>query len=959
MRTFNRTLLSILFLVFSLPAQAETMLPGLEAPVIVVRDSNGIPHIFAKNDHDVVFMQGWVHAEDRLFQMDLSRRQVAGTTAELLGKAALPSDVFSRTLGFERAARRSLDAHPPEFKDLLQAYSDGVNAFIDVAEAAKLLPPEYGILKLTQVARWSPLDSLAIGKGLGVQTSVLGSEDIELTVTLAEYQFAGVAAGFDGSALYFQDLFRSAPFDPASTVPDAEQRTPTLGVEAQIAALQRQVLQPGDIGPRLGAKTLEQARAYLEKLRRLPRISGLLQPDGQAGGGSNTWVVSGAHTRNRRPLLANDAHLRLESPTIFHQVHLVAPGLDVIGRGLPGAPCVAIGHNRHLAWGFTNSRLDITDAYAEEIVEDENSPSGYSTRHDDSPEPMELLVESFRANQGGTVDLVLLQDFYVVPRRNNGPLITEIDDERDKFPGLSLQSIGFGPTRDLEGICGINRARNLAEFKSALQLVDFASQNVSYADRKGNIAYFVSGEVPLREDLQAATSNDSLAPPFSVAPPFLIRQGTGGQEWIPEESPSPTQATPYAILPFEEMPQTVNPTSGVIVNANNDQAGNSLDNNPLNDRRPGGGLYYLNWGGRNFSIRAGRITRLLEDALDDDDRLGPADMIELQADVVMLDAQVLTPAILQAFDRASSRGAHPALAAFAADPRVAEAVKRLEDWDHSTPTGIPEGYDARLDDDDEEWNELDEDEIENSVAATIYSVWRREMAANTIDATLAKVELPPLVNVREERVTALRYLLDSFESNQGVGASGLDFFAGPSDADPATRRDIVILRSLADALDRLASDSFKAAFNNSLDQDDYRWGRLHRIVFANTLGSAFNVPPGFGVFPPPLDDLDGIPTDGGFETVDVGSPAVNIETLGSDSFMFNLGPTGRFVAQVGWLKLKAVSSLPGGESAVPGSPFYLNLLEPWLLNQTYPLLVSPWKLGADAVSKQVFAPPAS
>ncbi|MDJ0944939.1 MAG: penicillin acylase family protein [Kiloniellales bacterium] len=959
MRTLNRTLLSVFLLVVSLTAQAETILPGLEAPVTVVRDSNGIPHIFAKNDHDVVFMQGWVHAEDRLFQMDLFRRQVAGTTAELLGKAALPSDVIFRTLGFERAARRSLDAHAPEFKDLLQAYSDGVNAFIDVAEATGLLPPEYGVLELSHVARWSPLDSLAIGKGLGVQTSVLGSEDIELTVTLETYRLAGAAAGFDGSKLFFEDLFRSAPFDPASTVPDAEQTKPILGVEAQIAALQRQVLQPREIGPRLGAKTLEQARGYLEKLRGLPRIPGLLQPDGRTAGGSNTWVVSGAHIRNGRPLLANDAHLTLNSPTIFHQVHLVAPGLDVIGRGLPGAPCVAIGHNRHLAWGFTNSRLDITDTYVEVIVEDKNSPSGLSTLYEGVPEPIIPLLESFSANEGGIVRPQFDQVVLIVPRRNNGPIITkpEPDPEIGKLTALSLQSIGFGPTRDPEGICDINRARNLAEFKSALQLVDFASQNVSYADSKGNIAYFVSGEVPLREDLQAAEPGDP------VAPPFLIRQGTGGQEWIPEENPPPTQATAFAILPFEEMPQTENPISGVIVNSNNDQAGNSLDNDPLNDFRPGGGLYYLNWGGRNFSIRAGRTTRLLEEALDDDDRLGPADMIELQADVVMLDAQVLTPAILHAFDRASSPGAHPALAAFAADPRVAEAVERLEDWDHSTPTGIPEGYDARRDDDDddddEEWNDLDEDEIENSVAATIYSVWRREMAANTIDATLASVGLPPLVNVREERITALRYLLDTFEGNQGVGASGLDFFPGPSDADPATRRDIAILRSLADALDRLASDSFKAAFNNSLDQDDYRWGRLHRIVFANILGSVFNVPPGFGFFPPPLDDLDGIPTDGGFETVDVGSPAMNIETPGSDAFMFNLGPTGRFVAEFGRRKLKAVSSLPGGESAVPGSPFYLNLLEPWLLNQTYPLLVSPRKVRADAEKTQIFAPPAS
>ena len=959
MKDINRILLSLFLLGASLTAQAETTLPGLEAPVTVVRDSSGIPHIFADGDHDVFFMQGWVHAQDRLFQMDLIRRQVSGTLAELLGPSALENDVISRTLGLGRAAERSLNAHPQRFKDLLQAYSDGVNAFIDSAEAANLLPLEYSVLQLSQVVRWTPLDSAMVGKGLAAQTSLSVMGDIDLTVALAAFRIAGSAAGFDGTKLFFEDLFRSAPFDPASTVPDAEQATTSLGVDTKTAARRRRTLQRGGSESPIGKKALDRGRDYVEKLRSLPRIPGILQPDGEAGGGSNTWVVSGAHTRNGRPLLANDAHLPLNAPTFFHQVHLVAPGLDVIGSGIAGVPCVVRGHNRDLAWGITNSRLDINDVFAEAIVQDAASPSGLSIVHKGLNEPIHVLVETFRANVSGNIVPVFDRNVLIVPRRNNGPLITapQLDPDRGILTALSLQSIGFSATRDPEGFCGFNRARDLGEFKSALQLVDFASQNISYADTKGNIAYFISGEVPLREDLQAAKPGDV------VAPPFLIRNGTGGQEWIPEPSPPPNQAVAFKILPFEEMPQTVNPDSGVIINANNDQIGNSLDNNSLNDSRPGGGLYYLNWGGRNFSIRAGRIARLLDEEFDDDNRLSAAETIETQADVVMFDAQVFTPAILRAFDRASSRGAHPALAALAADLRVAKAIERLDDWDHSTPTGIPEGFDARRGDDDDDGDNdkgnLDKDEVENSTAATIYSVWRREMAANTIDATLASVGLPPLVNVREERVTALRHLLDTFEGNQGVGASGLDFFAGPSDADAATRRDIVILRSVVDALDRLASDDFKDAFNNSTNQDDYRWGKLHRIVFRHPLGDVvgdFNVPPGFGFFPPPLVGLAGIPTDGGFETVDVASPAVDIGVPDSNSFMFNAGPTGRFVSKLGRRKVKAQTSLPGGESAIPGSRFYLNLLEPWLLNATHRLRVSPKNVEADAVTTQEFVP---
>ena len=190
----------------------------------------------------------------------------------------------------------------------------------------------------------------------------------------------------------------------------------------------------------------------------------------------------------------------------------------------------------------------------------------------------------------------------------------------------------------------------------------------------------------------------------------------------------------------------------------------------------------------------------------------------------------------------------------------------------------------------------------------------------------------------------------------------MNFFVVPEITDPAVRRDIVVLASLRDALDQLASDEFAPAFANSTDQDDYRWGKLHRIVFEHSLSGvaeAFNVPPAFGLFPAPLEGLAGIPTDGGFETVDVAPPLENdIRVTDSDSFMFFHGPTGRFVSRVVPGKVRSESSLPGGESAVPFSPFYLNLLEPWLLNETHRLLMSPQDIRADAFSTQVFLPPA-
>ena len=714
--------LLFIFLVIPFTAHARINLPGLEAPVTVMRDSNGIPHIYAENEHDLYFMQGRIHAQDRLFQMDLLRRSAAGTLAEVVGTAALPTDVETRAMNFRRAAELSMQEHSPQMLAILEAYSDGVNSFIDEAEADPFnrLPPEYLGLQLVTVERWQPLDSVLVGKALGAATSFSVTGDIDLTVAIGTYQGIGQGTGlFDGTRLFFDDLFRSAPFNPAATVPDAIDGFETLPARPKIA---ERIEKLRSIARK---HALKHGRDYSRRIHQMPKIPGALPLEGSDMGGSNSWVVSGRHTPSRSAILANDMHLRIESPPIFHEINLVVPGMNVSGSSLPGAPCVVRGHNQSIAWGITNARLDITDVYAEVIVF--GGPTGLQTLHNGDLIPVVPREETFRANIDGNVVEIdsATTTFFAVPRRDGGPLITPPVTEDGVTTAFSVQTTGFGPTRDPEGICGLNRARNLDQFKQALQLIDFASQNITYADEAGNIAYFVTGEVPLREDLQNLTP--------AISPPFLIRNGSGGNDWIGLAGDRPqNQALPYAILPFDEMPQVINPPTGVIVNANNDHSGNTLDNDVLNDPREGGGLRYLNWGGRSFSIRAGRITELLKEGLSAGkhgwwrNRLGVKKMQAIQADIVMNDAKVFTPYILDAWANANASGAHPLLAALAADPRLAEAVARLRQWDFRTPTGIAEGYDANP----------DEGDADASVATTLYSVWRSQAVANTIDNTL-------------------------------------------------------------------------------------------------------------------------------------------------------------------------------------------------------------------------------
>jgi len=913
-----------------------TKLAGLHAAAQVTRDVYGISHIRAGNEHDLYFMQGYVHAQDRLFQMDVSRRRPSGTLAELLGPDQLPADVQLRTIGIRRAAERSLAVISPESMAVLQAYTDGVNAY---AASLSKLPPEYQTLEITKFQPWTLLDTMTVAKSLTFGLS-FGLGDIENTIALQTYAavFDPVLGPGTGATLFSEDLWRSQPFFLASTVPDASMPA-ALARPPRKHAITSAKAAPGAA---LGKK-------YLDRVRDLPFFKSRL--DHSKRPGSNEWAIAGRNTKNGRPLLANDPHLDLDQPSTFYPVHLKAGDTDVMGSGFAGVPFVVVGQNRYIAWGSTVSPLDVTDVFQEQIVSDPSSPSGLSTIHQGVQEPVIPIPETYRVNiigDGVLDDVVpvppsnsIPQATLIVPRRNNGPIVelNVADGE-----AISVQYTGFSGTREVDTFRTWDRARNLDDFLHGLQWFDSGTQNFAYADIHGNIAYFAASEVPLREDLQAGK--------VTGLPPWFIRSGEGGNEWLPAQQLQPGQAIPYEILPAEEMPHLINPSAGWFVNANNDPAGTVRDNNPLNQLRPGGGLYYLG-AGYDAGFRAGRITELVESKLSHGGTISFHEMQAIQADVVLPDAQYFVPLIKQALARGLASG-EPLLASLAAQPAIQAAVARLSSWKLTAPTGIPEGYDAA--DRDGVLGQPTAEEIAESVAATVYSVWRGQFIRNSIDATLDGVPLPSGVVLPKPgtqlALTALKSLLE--RPQPGVGASGINFFNAPV-ASAEDRRDIVILKSMGDALVRLAGPEFALAFGGSTSLDDYRWGKLHRIVFRHPLGGLFDVPPAFGTVPNPLgDDLPGFPTDGGFGTVDASHH--DSRAQGVNEFMYARGPVNRFVAEAGVPAVRAESVWPGGTSGIPESSFYLNLLPRYLTNDTVPLLFRNADLRSGTSSVDHFVP---
>jgi penicillin G amidase len=892
-----------------LPIGRMTQLAGMNQPGMVIREANGIPHVLALNTHDAWFLNGWLHAQDRLFQMDTTRRIASGTLGEVLGSAALSNDVQLRTFGLRRAAEASFAAYSADTKAAVDAYTAGVNAYLQAHPGQ--LSPEYSLLGITSIPPWTSIDSVTAGKLIALGLSF--DLDLDATVALISDQTAGKIVGFDGTKL-FTDTWRIAPFTKAATIPDAT----GAGAPEPIRTSGEASIDTSWIKP----ETLGLLRAYREQIRDNETLMAAIDPDRHAG--SNEWAIAPRNSATGNALIANDPHLSLSEPPNFYPISIRVPGkLNVAGMGFPGAPFVIQGQNERIAWGSTVHPMDVTDMYQEQFVPEPTSPSGLASMYLGKKENVIPIPETYRIwTPGSGLSTVpaaagLPPATLMVPR--HGPVL-----QFDKASGVAVtvQYAGFYPTHELEAFLRIDQAKNIDEFKAALQYFDVGSQNFVYGDVDGNIAYFTSAEMPIREDLQANKVNG--------VPPYFIRNGQGGNEWMAVAHPQPQQSLPFEILPYAEMPQIVNPSNGWFVNANNDPIGQTLDNDPLNAQRPGGGIYYLNPGYDGF--RAGRITQLVRQKLANGGKISVADMQSIQSDTVLVDAEVFVPYILAAMANARKTGADPTLAALGSSPVVAAAVAQLGAWDFSTPTGIDTGYDAA------ETNGVlqapSAQEISNSIGATIFAAWRSKFLANTVDVVLKTITLP--LPPPQQTLSALRFQLENFSTTGGRGNSGLSFFNVPMVNDAAARRDILILKSVADGMTMLASDEFAPAFNKSANLSDYRWGKLHRVVFAHLMGNLYSPGAPFGQLPlPSLANLPGIATDGGMSTVDPGTHNARAATL--NGFMFTSGPNRRYVGDMNRVPI-GQSSLPGGVSGDPRSPFFTNLLMQWLTNDTFPVV---------------------
>ncbi|WP_328682575.1 penicillin acylase family protein [Streptomyces sp. NBC_01261] len=610
----------------SLPQTTGSItLDGLSGPVDVKRDGYGIPQIYASSDADLFMAQGYVQAQDRFYEMDVRRHMTAGRLSEMFGKSQVKNDEFLRTLGWDRVAQKEYDTKlSASTKKYLQAYAKGVNAYLQ-GKDGKDISLEYAALGFKYdytPEKWTPVDSVAWLKAMAWDLRGNMKDEIDralMTSRLGPQQIADLYPDYPYSRN--QPIVTEGEYDEYTKTfdgGDSSSSTSTSGTT-------------GSTSSSSGSALTSQLAGLSNVLDDVPTAVGV---NGQ-GIGSNSWVVAGKNTITGKPLLANDPHLEASLPSVWYQMGLHCRAIsskcqyDVSGYTFAGMPGVVIGHNQDIAWGMTNSGVDVTDLYLEKL-------SGDGYLYDGTTKPFTTRTETIKVAGGASKKIV-------VRETNNGPLLSDRNDElvqvgkkaavdtaapdRGDGYGISLRWTAEDAGTTMDAVFAIDKASDWSEFRSASAKFDVPSQNLVYADTKNNIGYTLPGRIPIR-----GKGDGSLPVPG----------WDSKYDW--------TGYIPQAALPYE-----YNPKRGYIVTAN--QAVIDKDKYPY--------TLTTDWG---YGTRSQRITDLIQSKIDGGGKISTDDMRQMQLDDSSEIAKLLVPKLLKIDEP---------------DPDVREAQKLLEGWDYT------------------------------------------------------------------------------------------------------------------------------------------------------------------------------------------------------------------------------------------------------------------------------------
>ena len=857
---------------------------GLTAPVTITRDAQGVPSIHASNLDDLLFAQGYLTASDRLFQMDALRRHGAGTLAEILGPSLIPHDREQRTLQLRAAADRAITTLPPDQLHQLQAYANGVNAFINNHSAnhsaqkhspsAQDLPIEFHLLDYTPDP-WTPRDSLLI--------AIVMAQDLT-TGFPTKLNREALSAHLPASLLpdlYPAGSWRDQP--PTRNTPDLT--TPSAPIEQIPLDKTQSSVSPADL---------------------LSLFDDLTQHrcDG-CRAGSNNWAVAGAHTATGAPLLSNDMHLGLTAPDIWYEASLHADGptpLSVEGFTLPGVPFVIVGRNANVAWAFTNSGADVQDILIEHL-----RGTGSSTeyeRPDHTWAPVAHHSELIRVRAGRNLTLDVLTTTHTIGNTSiQTPIISPL--LKSEHRALALAWTLYDPSTLTAPFLSIDTAADTPSLVAAFSSFSIPSQNLLYADAH-HIGYHLLGRIPIRgpatqrprstepfvlpnptpaedEDDESGNPTSGIPHPHAILASFSQHSTQQLTQPSPSAQNLPTLPTaPYTIgspispvpvdaldpaqawsgyIPYDALPSVQDPTSGILATAN---ARIVPDDYPY--------AITLDW---SDPYRVERIHHLLAAAIASGVPLTPADMLRIQTDIHSEFDLLVAQRLAYALDHSSLT--HK-------DPRLLQAANLLRNWNG----------DLTL----------------NSSAATIVAVVEPQLwpmlLAPQIQAHHQIHNRAPLSN---EQITALIHLY-LWEEDR----TALEQILQNTPArwlPPA-------FPNWNDFLTTAVERGLRAA-NAPRDLSAFPYGPHHPVDIAHPIFGSHS----------PVSTLLGVPTGTGPHPNS--GDATTIKATGHA-----FGPSERFTADLSNPD-NTRANITTGESGNPASPWFLDQFLPWLNGTTFTL----------------------
>ncbi len=975
-------------------------LGGLSNTVHVVTTGYGVPHVYAHDEEDLARVVGFISARDRYFMMDLARRLMRGQTAALIGDDALTTDIESRTTGTTRVLDQLMASLTEDERARLQAYADGVNAYIDAVVAGELPAPSELDLAAGLLGADEPTDLMlpfAVEDVASVGSLVLYESSYETT----PLSYQRTLESFDG-------LFAGAPLEelrregarndifenhvPAVPISSAN----GWGVDGEVPDAASQ--QPSYRGLRAETGVLDRAIRHGEHLAQV-----MGRPYGRDRG-SNSWALGPEHTESGHALLGSDGHLDLTIPSFFIRLHtnttVLGDGeLDVIGITVPGMPLVGQGHNGRVAWGQTQHSGDINDYYLEQLTLDgDGAPA--STLFQGDPKDVVAVAEQYESaavpllgSEGGsfTIDRYETWDGRALVSVEG----IEVDpDDVTLEPGESLINVmgdwlvpgdvdGDGIVQAishdyaatdggnlLRAVDAFGRADDAVEFREAMRGLVAYSQNIVVADSAGNVFYSGYEAIPCRSYLPR---NDDGTWIEGADPRFLL-DGTAyagfeiplTEDGVVDES---FADDPYrCVVPFDEYPQAFNPASGYVITANQDPGGMTLD----------GDIFDEDWyigGPWNNGFRAGRIDGMIQR---DSGTATLETLVEQQADHYSVLGEIFAPYLLeqveyarQVSDQGATEGADGRIAALydAESARIEAAAAYLEDWEglgYLAESGVETVY-----------NEPDADELRAAVATSIYNAWYEAWRTYVLeDEGLPSVFKP---TGRGGRARALDLFVRGIGPGNPLGLASYNeeteesaFFDVLSTVEIETSQEVALM-ALVDALDFWASepgDDFAGGVGSD-DPEDWLWGLRHMVRFSSVLGEFLDdddpmmavLLADFSISPDliPLDtnipdddpraDLPGFPRHGDYFNVDSGNPGG-----GGPGLQYGDGPVMRFAVELDPAGFRAVNVIPGGQSALTDSDHFADQIPLWLANEASPCHFAVDDVAANAVGRELFQP---